>query len=125
MIRGGDAARPPRQRRLVLSRLTRARYHHPLAGLTGVWELEGVAAQYVQLAGQCTRALAASGRSATRTRARTLVAARKQLRLIEGEDPMLPVELLPRDWPRPQAVEAVQALWGCVRREIHDQARLA
>jgi len=96
----------------------------PDTGLTGVWVLEGVAAQYVQLARQCTKALAARGRSAARTRARTLVAARKQLRLIEAEDPMLPAELLPGDWPRLQAVEAMQALWGSVRREIYDQARL-
>ena len=90
-----------------------------------LWDLRDVETAYRHIIEQCTEALRGRGPSAQNKRARTLLAARKGLRLAEGRDPMLPVQLLPDDWPRDQALKSIESRRGAVEESLIQVRRRA
>ncbi len=97
----------------------------PLVGDAGAgpgtwWDLADVREGYERIADRCDKAPRGNRAPARRARARICIAAAQELAQVESDDPMLPPELLPKTWPRPQALSGFEALRKTIRREIGD-----
>ncbi len=91
--------------------------------LADLWDVEDVARQYRQSAKQCIGAPGGKGLRQQQTRARALLAATRQLALVEREDPMLPAQFLSADWPRALALRSRESLRAAVQEAVQDAAR--
>jgi phenylacetic acid degradation operon negative regulatory protein len=83
------------------------------------WDLKDVHARYKQLLRTCSKAPRGSGYSARQGRVAAVMGMRRQLRLVEQMDPMLPRELLPPDWPRDELMRELERLRAHVESESH------
>ncbi len=75
-----------------------------------LWDIREVEAAYIRVAERCGSAPLGMGAAAQKARARIAVAASKELDLIHDMDPMLPVAVLPANWPRDAALESFRRL---------------
>jgi len=88
------------------------------ADMLGLWELSDVRRRYERIVRRCSTAPRGKAPSARRARARALLAAEKERVRLEYDDPMLPKEVLPRDWPRDEALSALRMLRGAVQQDL-------
>jgi len=86
--------------------------------LGGLWDLHKAKTAYRAIANQCAKATTDEGTSAAKKKTRTLLAVRRNLRLVERWDPMLPAQLLPHDWPRDQALKNAETLRSMVEHSV-------
>lgn len=91
--------------------------------LATLWDVGEVARRYRKLAGRCAKTPLGGTTPEQKRRATTLFAARKELRLIEKLDPMLPGRLLPHPWPRRDALKNIEHLSAATRRDIDRAAQ--
>ncbi|MFH1732185.1 MAG: PaaX family transcriptional regulator C-terminal domain-containing protein [Planctomycetota bacterium] len=75
-----------------------------------LWDHGDVRHRYRTILERCKHSLAADGPRAERNRAQTVLQTTKQLKQVQQLDPMLPRQLLPRDWPRDEALAAYKLL---------------
>ena len=83
-----------------------------------LWELEAIRRRYEQMARMLDGMPKGKAEVDRRARARGLLAARAKLRALEQSDPMLPRQLLSKNWPRSRALQALDRLGRSVRKDL-------